>query len=422
MNVIEMRTKVSELLARCTALAEADELTESQKGEFDAKLAEAQAMDKEIAKREELEALQKAYAQGDGQKHAVKAEPDQMFGFKDMGDFLQAVARSSGPGAIDKRLAEIKASGLNEATPSEGGFLVAPGLAGGLLRRVYETGQITRMVSPLPLTSGNSVEIQYLAETSRATGSRWGGIQTYWVAEGVSPTASKPAIGKAKLQLNKLSAAMYATEEVLEDAPLLTALVNEVFPLEFAFAIEDAFVNGTGAGQPMGVLNAACKVSVTKETGQAADTVVFQNILKMWSRLWARSRTSAVWLIAQDVEPQLYGMSMAVGTGGVPVYLPAGGVSGSPYATLFGRPVIPHESCDKLGDEGDIILADWGEYGVIDKGGLNSAVSLHVKFLEDEQTFRWTYRVDGQPKWASALTPKNGSGLTQSPFVTLGAR
>ena len=35
-----------------------------------------------------------------------------------------------------------------------------------------------------------------------------------------------------------------------------------------------AFISGTGAGQPLGILNAPALVTVSKETGQAADTIV----------------------------------------------------------------------------------------------------------------------------------------------------
>ena len=116
-------------------------------------------------------------------------------------------------------------------------------------------------------------------------------------------------------------------------------------------------------------------------------------------------------------------MTLDVGTGGVPVYLPPGGASGAPYGTIFGRPVLVTEFNDKLGEVNDIFLADWSQYMVITKGGLKSDVSAHVKFLEDEMTFRFTYRIDGQPLWKKALTPyKGGSSFTQSPFIGLAER
>jgi len=199
-------------------------------------------------------------------------------------------------------------------------------------------------------------------------------------------------------------------------------VIQQAFAEEFAWLLDDAILNGTGAGQPLGIMQSPALVSVAIETGQATDTVVWQNVSKMWSRLWSRSKSNAVWLINQDIEPQLYSMSLAVGTGGVPVYMPAGGASGAPYGTLFGRPVLEVEQTATLGGVGDIVLADLSQYLMIEKGGVESASSIHVKFETDQTTFRFVMRVDGQPAWNAALTPATGSGNTLSPFVTLATR
>ena len=114
-------------------------------------------------------------------------------------------------------------------------------------------------------------------------------------------------------------------------------------------------------------------------------------------------------------------MSIAVGTGGVPVYMPAGGLSAAPYDTLYSRPVLPVEHCAALGTVGDILFADFGQYLLADKGGIQSASSIHVQFLTDETVFRFLYRVDGQPLWHAPLTPASG-GSTRSPFVSLATR
>ena len=142
---------------------------------------------------------------------------------------------------------------------------------------------------------------------------------------------------------------------------------------------------------------------------------------------------NAVWLINQDVEPQLNLMYLAIknvaGTenvGGIGLansgvtYTPAG-VNGNQYAMLMGRPVIPVEYCATLGTAGDVILADPSQYVMIDKGGVEAASSVHVRFLYDEMTFRFIYRVDGQPTWYTTLTPYKGSN-TLSPFVVCQTR
>src|SRR5690606_36712228 len=105
----------------------------------------------------------------------------------------------------------------------------------------------------------------------------------------------------------------------------------------------DSILNGTGAGKPLGILNAPALVEVSAAQGQAGDTVVFDNIVSMWSRLYAPSRQNAVWFIHQDVEPQLMALSLVHGTSGTAAYLPPGRLSGTPYGTLLGRPVIVTE-------------------------------------------------------------------------------
>jgi HK97 family phage major capsid protein len=259
-------------------------------------------------------------------------------------------------------------------------------------------------------------------ETSRADGSRWGSVLAYWVAEAAALTGSRPKFRPIEMKLNKLIGLYYATDELLRDAVALSAVATEAFTEEFGFKIDDAIVRGTGAGMPLGFLNAGALVTVTKETGQAAATILAENIMKMWSRMLPQSLDTAAWFINQECWPQLFQLSLAVGTGGIPLFLPAGQFNNAPNGTLLGKPIIPIEQASALGTAGDINFCDLGQYLLIeDAGGIQAASSIHVLFLTDEMTFRWTLRTNGQPKQVAPITPYKGSAAL-SPFVTLGAR
>jgi len=312
-------------------------------------------------------------------------------------------------------------SGMSEVVPQDGGILVGEDRQDAIMGRVYDVGQLLQMADMTPI-SGNSNSMVFFREkeTSRATGSRRGGIRFYWASEGEEKTGSKPAFERQRLELHKAIGLVYATDELLADASALGAWVMKNLPEELRFGIEDSMVNGTGAGQPQGIVGANCTVSITKEVGQAADTIVAENIMNMWARRWTRA-SDYVWLVNQDTGPQLWQMSLAVGTGGAIVYMPPGGLSGVPYATLYGRPVIETEYCETVGTVGDIILVSWDEYQMIEKGGMQSASSIHVRFIHDEQVFRFVTRIDGQPKWSAPLTPFKGTN-TVSPIVTLASR
>lgn len=339
--------------------------------------------------------------------------------FDSFGGFLQAVARAGNTNAgqlIDPRLRA--ATGLNEGVPSDGGFLVGKDETNELMRRVYESSMLMGRVRRIPISANsNGVKINALRETSRADGSRLGGVTSYWEGEADLFTGSRPKFRVIELDLKKLTGLCYATGELLQDASALETIIREAFTEEFAFKGEDAVMNGTGAGQPLGYLNSGCVIEVAAEGSQTTDTINRLNVFKMWSRLWSRSRANSIWVINQDCLTQIMDLKAEDDS---PLYLPAGAY-GAPQMTLMGRPIVEHESAATLGDAGDIQLVDLSQYLWAEKGGLQADQSMHVRFLYDEMTFRFIWRVDGQPAWDTALTPKNGSN-TLSPFITLAAR
>ena len=422
-KILEMKAKREDARLKAMAVlnkAEAEDrfLSEEEQKDIDKYEEEIRAWDESIGRAEKLLAIEPE--ERSTEKPEVKPTPakDTEKRFSSFGEQLMAAYRAAMPGGkVDERLSTRAASGLNETTPSDGGFLVQQDFVTELLKRTYETGILASKVKKIPIsTNANGMKINAIDEDSRANGSRWGGVQTYWEGEADEITASKPKFRQMELSLKKLTGLCYATDELLQDAAALEAVIRQAFAEEFGFKIDDAILSGSGEGEPLGILNSGAIVTVAKEASQT-DTITVENLIKMWNRLWSRSRANAVWYINQELEPYLYTLKI----GDKPVYIPAGGLSEKPYGTLFGRPVVPIEQCSAAGEVGDIILADIGQYLLIDKGGVKSASSIHVRFLYDENVFRFIYRVDGKPIWTKPLTPYKGSA-TVSPFVTLAKR
>ena len=422
-KILEMKAKREDARLKAMAVlnkAEAEDrfLSEEEQKDIDKYEEEIRAWDESIGRAEKLLAIEPE--DRSTEKPEVKPTPakDNEKRFSSFGEQLMAAYRAAMPGGkVDERLSTRAASGLNETTPSDGGFLVQQDFVTELLKKTYETGILASKVKKIPIsTNANGMKINAIDEDSRANGSRWGGVQTYWEGEADEITASKPKFRQMELSLKKLTGLCYATDELLQDAAALEAVIRQAFAEEFGFKIDDAILSGSGEGEPLGILNSGAIVTVAKEASQT-DTITVENLIKMWNRLWSRSRANAVWYINQELEPYLYTLKI----GDKPVYIPAGGLSEKPYGTLFGRPVVPIEQCSAAGEVGDIILADIGQYLLIDKGGIKSASSIHVRFLYDENVFRFIYRVDGKPIWTKPLTPYKGSA-TVSPFVTLAKR
>jgi len=351
--------------------------------------------------------------------------------FASFGDQLQTIHRAQmGDVAAKDRLVQVAEFHQHEfqaapfgsgiAIDSDGGFLVQTDFSSDIMRRINEVGGLISRVRMLPLSGdANGIKLPMVDESSRVDGSRWGGVQGYWVAEGIAPTASNATFAQLALELHKVAALGYATEELLSHVSAMTAFFTEAFAEELRFKVEDAIFEGDGAGKPEGFTNSNAIISITKETGQAANTVLHENLRNMWARMDARSRANSVWFINQDVEPALDDLAKVIGTAGVePNY-----VTFTPEGVqrIKGRPVVPLEYCSTLGTVDDIVLADMSQYTMVDRGGVQQAQSLHVRFTTDEMAFRATYRVDGGSTWKQALTPFKGSSTT-SPFVTLNTR
>jgi HK97 family phage major capsid protein len=198
--------------------------------------------------------------------------------------------------------------------------------------------------------------------------------------------------------------------------------------VKMADKVNNAILNGTGAGSPLGITVAPGTVSVAKETSQVAATIVGENVVKMWSRMPAANRARAVWLAHSDCDVQLAQMNFKVknvaGTenvGGIPVFMPPGTVNSTPYATLFGRPVMTMERCAALGTVGDFILADMSQYIAVTKGGVKAEQSMHFFFDQNARAFRFVLRLGGQP-WLSAAIARASGSSTLGHFVTLATR
>ncbi len=407
-----------------SAIADDREMNESEQAEFDSITAEISKIDKQIARDEQLKALRKGTPLPEGKGKAGSGVKDTSNKFDSLGDQLLAVMNKQVHHVHDPRLSFVAGgTGMNEQNPADGGFLVQQEFASDLLNNAYETGLLAARVRRRQIgANANGLRMNAVVDTSRATGARYGGIQLYWVDEGGLKTPSKPAFRQIQLDLKKLVGLCYATDELLEDAVALEEIIRDAFRDEFGFVIDDAILRGTGAGQPLGVLNSAAKIAVARTAGGLA--IEYADVINMYARLWTRSksRSTTAWYTSAAGMGLLMQMTLGGTTTvfGSPVFLPPGGLSGRPYATLLGIPVIEIEQAAPVGTEGDIMLLDLQEYLMIDKGRVKSAQSIHVRFIYDETTFRFVYRCNGMPLWNKAQTPAQGTD-TVSPFVTLAA-
>lgn len=303
-----------------------------------------------------------------------------------------------------------------------GGFAVPKSRSGMLLQVGFEGDPTAGRTQPIPMQTP-SVEIMARTDKNH-TSSVVGGFTVARRPETVAPSSSRQTLEMVTLKASSLFGLAYATEELLTDSPMsFAAIIDTGFRTQFGAHMLNEKLRGTGGDQYLGILTALAAsslgptISIAKETGQVADTIVSQNVIKMAARGW--NFGNSIWLANHDTKPQLYTLSITVGTSGTLIYQPSAQM-GFPDM-LLGRPVYYTEYASAIGDQGDLILADFSQFleGVYQP--LQSAESMHVRFVNHERTFKFWLRNAGAPWWRSALTP-NKSSSTLSPFVVLDAR
>lgn len=353
-------------------------------------------------------------------------EERQRWGFTNMGDFAIAVRGAVlNPSNIDGRLTNAAASTYgSEAVGADGGFAVPPEWRAEIMKQVDAEDGFLSMTDVQTIT-GNS--ITYPVDESPAWASS-GGIRAYWDGEASTMTQSKPVLKDLTVKTHRLTALVPITEELQSDASAMSSYITGKAGEVIAFKLNDAILNGTGAGQPLGIMNAPCTVTVSKESSQTAGTVHGRNVLKMMARMPASSFKRSAWLVNQDVLPQLGGLAMDVtkadGTAagaGILYMQPQGLANQSAFGSILGRPIIVTEACQTVGTAGDIVLADMSKYLSVVKGGLKTDYSIHLWFDQAINAFRFILRMNGQPWLSAPITRKNGSN-TLSHFVTLQTR
>jgi len=343
---------------------------------------------------------------------AMGAAIDKEFG--NSSDFFSLIWHNRSRDASAQAKLHRVRNAFSSTVPSEGGFLIPEQLRSELLRVSLETAIVRPRARVIPMETLR-VPFPAIDSTSNVS-SVYGGIVGYWTEEGAALTASQASFGRIVLDAKKLTAYTEVPNELISDSiTSFQAFIDEIFPEALGFYEDDAFINGSGVGMPLGFRNGSAVITVTEN---AANLIKFEDVVAMYSRMLPGSLSRAVWIASIDTFPQLAAMVVPGGAAPNAVWLSNGQVIDSPPMTIFGRPVFFTEKVPKLGTTGALSFVDFGFYLIGDRQVMSAMSSPHFKFQNDQTAYRIIERVDGRPWLNSAITPKN-TGPTLSPFVTL---
>lgn len=339
--------------------------------------------------------------------------------FKSWGEFLCMAHKAGRGGGVDPRLRifsdEVKA--MTGGTGAAGDFLVPEQFLAELHAAQGEANTWRSRATIIPMTRP-TVKIPVLDQTSTTAGApHWyGGMKVYWLEEATQKKESAPTFRQLLLTAFSMAAITYASDELLADSAIsLQAFLQG--PQGFVGAVnwmeEYAFLRGTGAGQPLGVLNAGCTISQPRTA--TSPVIQYTDLAAMYAHFMPGAK--GVWYIHTAAREALLTLS---GPSANPSYLWGNAISGEPN-TLLGMPVIWTEKLPAPGSAGDVLLADPAYYLVGDRQATTVDSTIYNRFEWDETTWRVVHRVGGAP-WLSAPIYLADGTSAVSPFVVLGAK
>lgn len=325
-----------------------------------------------------------------------------------LGEYLTAVKNATF-GRMDSRLQNAVTTYGQEASGPDGGFAVAPDFATQITSIV--TGENTLIDRLNPISTASN---QIVFPTDETT--PWGtsGIYAEWLGEAATLTPRKPSLKSVTVNLHKVGALVYMSDELQSDAPAIQTHVTRKVATAIASKVNEAIVAGNGSAKPRGFLSCPGLLT-TAETATGATTNA-ADLLLMLASLPPESLANSFWVMHNSILPQIWTLVL----GQMPVYTQD--LRLSPYGAVLGRPLIISEFCSTANTTGDIILVSPDGYAVaIKASGVESAASIHFAFDQSLMAFRSTMRVGGEGLAQSTITRKNGSAA-MSHIITMATR
>ncbi|MFD1675414.1 phage major capsid protein [Alicyclobacillus fodiniaquatilis] len=423
------------------AKEEERDLTTEEVSAFDALDTEIEGLDADIkAERAKIEREQKVAARENELEKPLntpfrpssletQAKKLDNGGFKNLGEFLDAVRFGDSKGRIEALTKDAQHSNgipvpeafhasfmpqyrneFSVGTGSDGGIMV-PGRFDPTIQKLDPESYIVRSRA-MEIAAGDPPDGKVtMPALSQGSNGVYGGVQVNWVSEGEGAEDTDAKFGEIELLPQEVNAQMTVTNKLLRNWDAFSSFATNLMQGAIAEAEDIAFLNGSGVGKPLGVVNAKGAISVPRQT---ANSISYMDTIMMLQGLYPASRSKAVWIASQSIMAQIATLKDEAGNY---IYIQGDATRAIP-ATLAGIPIIFTGKTSTIGNKGDLMLIDFSAYLVKDGSGPFVETSQHVKFAQSKTVIKVTWNVDGQPWLTAPLTLADGATKV-SPYVLL---
>lgn len=305
---------------------------------------------------------------------------------------------------------ELKAMGI--ISGESGGFLVPSNLMNDLLKVPPMASIVRPRARVIPPGDMPDAEIDIPALRQGPLG-LFGGVTFTAVNEGTAGTSNDPKLDLITLAPQRLSGYVTVGNSLLRNVTSSSAFIEGLFRDAKAGYEDYQFIQGAGAGYPLGMLTSPATIGVSRGT---ASTIVYADCLNMMIKFLSLG-TGGVWIASQTALGQIMQLKDSVGNA-LFVSSANAGATQAPSQTLLGMPIYFTFNQPVLGTKGDLMLVDPRYYLIKDGSGPFIQASEHVNFTSDQTIIKMTWWYDGQP-WVKAPIIMPDATSYTSPFVAL---
>lgn len=389
MNIREMMEARATMVAAArklidTAEAEKRELTAEERAQYDKTFDEARALGDKIQREQELREEERRLAEAGRLEPEGKKENPEERKLQAFRNFL-----------VNGNAAEYRA--LANDSDASGGFLHAAEqfvarLIKGLDNRVF----VRQYATVLPVTGSDTLGVPTLtADPADPT----------WTTEIASPSEdSTMAFGRRSLQPEQLSKLIKISMKLLRTSALpIENLVADRLAYKFAVAQENAFLNGDGEGEPLGIFTAdANGINIDRDvsTGNSDTAVTADGLTEAKYALKAQYRGSARWIFHRDAVKMISKLKDGEGQ-----YLWRPGITAGEPDILMGLPVDESEYVPATFTTGLYVgaLCNWSNYWIAELQGVELQRLVELYAGTSQIGFIGRMYADGAPVLAESF-------------------
>ena len=286
---------------------------------------------------------------------------------------------------------------LSESVDDEGGYLVPEEFRNMMIMYDAEDTLVWGRATIWPI-AGEKIQFPKLNQNPDVQDGdfdNFAGVTFGWVEEGGEKPETEPTFGMVEMIVHELAGYTEITNTLLDDSVInLINYLTRLFRSAWYWYTDKSFIQGTGGKQPLGIINDPSTLSVYRQT---ADTIEFQDVLNMESRMPAVFDTNAVWFITKQGRSALRGQTVTASSKELVLQEMYGDHTKGYDMTILGKPAyLADGKIPALGSTGDLILGTWTWYYVGFRQDFAMDSSRHYKFRNNRTALRCSGRLDGQ--------------------------